>query len=292
MGLMSNWRRHLRGARGNAALALLALCGLGFHAGLAAADVPERCNRADPAFAPIADPVADPAMGHLLNMLSERMQDPEWQKHCHMPSFGTQESRAGGTRNFDKYDAYFLAAAWFWFQEIKGESLPSDIGRCARLMKTISWYESKVGYASGFTNREKNGALRFPLQAEGWVDTEDVMQVGNPADLPIHEKLEEMSSLNFANAQRIADLVPRGYTHRNISGAQSIFYGTAWFGYKYLTCGRVPGEAVRRYNGNTSIDAWNGRQHRDNYAESVTILFKTGVARSPASGEELILVKP
>lgn len=255
-------------------------------------DVADRCNRADPAFAPLADPLADPSMERLLRMLPERLRDAEWQKHCQMPSFGTQKASGRGTRDFDKYDNHFLAASWFWFHEIKGEATPYDIGRCARLMKTISWYESKIGYMSGFTNRTKGDGLRFPLQAAGFVDTEDVMQVGNPADLPIHEKLDEMILLKFANAKRMAAMVPRAYTHRNISGPQSIFYGTAWFGYKYLTCGRVPYDAVRRYNGNASIDGWNGKQHRVNYADSVTLLFETGVARSPASGDELVLVKP
>jgi len=276
----------------SAVIAVLAMCGIGCCPGQDAADLADRCNRDDPAFAPVSDPVADPAMQRLLLMLPDRLKDPEWQKHCRLPSFGTQVVPGRGTRDYDKYDQHFLAAAWFWFHEIKGESQPYDIGRCARLMKTISWYESKVGYASGFTNRKKDGVLRFPLQEAGFIDTEDVLQVGNPADLPIHEKLEEMTTLDFANAQRIAELIPRGYTHRNISGPQSIFYGTAWLGYKYLTCGRVPYEAARRYNGNTSVDAWNGKQHRENYADSVTILFKTGTARSPANGEEFILVKP
>jgi hypothetical protein len=101
-----------------------------------------------------------------------------------------------------------------------------------------------------------------------------------------------MIALHYINAKKIAKLVPETYTHRNISGLQSIFYGTGWFAYKYFTAGRVPREGVRRYNGNTSVDAWNGKQHRDNYVDSVTVLFKTGVARFSASGEELLLVKP
>ncbi len=258
----------------------------------AAPDVVERCNRDDPEFAPVADPVADEAMAHLLVVLPEQMKDPEWARLCRLPSFGVQAVRDRGARYYDKYDRYFLAASWFWYIQLKGQGTAEEVGRVAYLMKTMSWYESKLGYASGFTNRAKGDGLRFPLQAAGFVDTEDVMQVGNPADLPIHEKVEEMIALHYKSAKILAKMVPETYTHRNISGPQSIFYGTGWFAYKYLTAGRVPREGVRRYNGNTSVDAWNGKQHRDNYADSVTVLFKTGVARSPASGEELMLVKP
>ncbi|HEX3135881.1 MAG TPA: hypothetical protein VHX44_20125 [Planctomycetota bacterium] len=260
--------------------------------GQAAPDVVERCNRKDPAFAPVADPVADEAMAQLLMALPGQMADPEWARLCRLPSFGVQAVGARGARYFDKYDSHFVAASWFWYIQLKGQGTAEEVGRVAYLMKTMSWYESKIGYASGFTNRAKGDSLRFPLQAAGFVDTEDVMQVGNPADLPIHEKVEEMIALHYTNAKKIAKLVPETYTHRNISGLQSIFYGTGWFAYKYFTAGRVPREGVRRYNGNTSVDAWNGKQHRDNYVDSVTVLFKTGVARFSASGEELLLVKP
>lgn len=273
----------------------LTLCFLGsFASGFATeeAELPDRCNRADPAFTSIADPVADESMAQLLSLLPEQLKDPEWAQHCRLPSFGVQVVAGRGARHYDKYDQHFLAAAWFWYIQLKGEATAEEVGKVAYLMKSMSWYESKLGYASGFTNRERGGKLRFPLQAAGFVDTEDVMQVGNPADLPIHEKVEEMIALRYKSAKILAKQVPKTYTHRNISGAQSIFYGTGWFAYKYLTAGRVPREGVRRYNGNTSVDAWNGKEHRDNYADSVTLLFKTGVARSPASGEEQVLVKP
>ena len=255
-------------------------------------DVADRCNRADPAFAPVADPLADPAMERCLQQLVVQLADPQWAQLCRLPAFGVQPVRGTGARYYDKYDRHFLAAAAFWFMELKGEAQPSEVARLAYLMKVMSWYESKLGYASGFANKAKDGSRRFPLQAPGFIDTEDVMQVGNPADLPIHEKLEEMTVLEHGNAQRLADLVPRIYTHRNISGPQSIFYGTGWFAYKYVTCGRIPRAAVRRYNGNTAIGAWNGLPYCESYAECVSVLFKTGVARSPAGGDEMTLVQP
>lgn len=257
-----------------------------------APDVVDHCNRSDPSFMPITDPVADVALTARLRLLPERLRDPEWQRQCRLPAFGTQVVRGRGARSYDKYDQYFLAAAWFWVLEIDGRDHPQEVGQLAHLMKVMSWYESKVGYVSGFTNRMHGGQLRFPLQAPGFIDTEDVLQIGNPADLPIHEKVREMVALHYQDSQRVVELVPRTYTNRNISGPQSIFYGTGWFAYKYCTCGRSALEAIRRYNGNRAVDGWNGKPHRDNYVESVHVLFQTGVARSPASGAELLLVTP
>src|SRR3954471_3387821 len=162
----------------------LTMCLLGsFASGFATeeAELPDRCNRADPAFAPVDDPVADESMAHLLSLLPEQLKDPEWAQHCRLPSFGVQVVAGRGARHYDKYDQHFLAAAWFWYIQLKGKGTAEEVGKVAYLMKSMSWYESKIGYASGFTNREKAGKLRFPLQAAGFVDTEDVMQVGNPA---------------------------------------------------------------------------------------------------------------
>jgi hypothetical protein len=256
-----------------------------------APDVVDHCNRVDPAFALISDPVADDVMAGMLERLPGRLQDPVWAQHCRLPSFGVQVVRGRGARNYDKYDHHYLAAAWFWVREIDGQNHPEEIGPLAHVMKVMSYYESQIGYRSGFTNRERNGVLRFPLQHAGFVDTEDVMQVGNPADLPIHEKVREMLALHYRHSQLLTNLVPKEYTHRNISGPQSIFYGTGWFAYKYCSAGRKAREAIRRYNGNKTVDAWNGQAHRDNYAESVITLFSTGVARSPASGQSLQLVR-
>jgi hypothetical protein len=255
-----------------------------------APDVVDQCNRDDPAFVPINDPVADAAMSAMLQRLPAQLLDPLWAEHCRLPSFGAQVVRGRGARYYDKYDHHYLAAAWFWVWEIDGEHHPEEVGQLAHLMKVMSWYESQIGYRSGFTNHANTGMLRFPLQGAGFVDTEDVLQVGNPADLPIHEKVREMIALHFRDSQRLVEHIPRTYTHRNISGLQSIFYGTGWFAYKYCTTGRRPKDAIKRYNGNKSLDAWNGHEHRDNYADSVVDLFTTGVARSPASGLTLKLV--
>lgn len=251
----------------------------------------DNTNRSDPLFAPIDDPFADRIMAEQMANMPVLEEQILGLGRWPLPSFAPPHAGSDGRlRDYDRYDQQFLAAAWYWIRQIDEPRDPSHIADAAYLIKAIAWFESQVGYRSGFQNRRPNGGLRFPLQPAGFVDTEDVLQVGNPADLPIHEKVREMSHLLYTRSADSSALVPRTYTHRNITGPQSIFYGTGWLAYKYVTVRRSVWNSICRYNGNRRIDRWNAKEHRVNYADSVVDLFKTGIARNPGDGRSIPLV--
>ena len=253
--------------------------------------IEDNTNRSDPQFAPIVDAVADRMMAETMAGIAALKEQMSGLRRWPLPSFAppqaTTESRR---RDYDQYDQEFLAAAWYWAGQADAPRNPQHIADIAVFIKGIAWFESQVGYRSGFRNKRPDGSLRFPLQSSGFVDTEDVLQVGNPADLPIHEKVREMSRLLYTRSEDPSQLVPRTYTHRNISGSQSIFYGTGWLAYKYLTVKRDGRKAVSRYNGNRRVDSWNAKEHCLNYADSVVDLFNTGIARSPGDGRSVRLM--
>ena len=255
----------------------------------AAADVPDNTNREDVGFEPVTDPFAD-ILDHLI-----AGPLPHWNQ-CELPHYNEKWKGDGKSRQYNKYDAAFVGSVLWWLS-------PNGVGqdhmyhwecicKIAALVKAIAWQESHIGYSSGFSNRG-----RYPNQNKGWIDTEDVMQVGHPADLPIHKKVPEIYGA-FPETQTwarpdVEELgVPENYTYKNISGNQSIFYGVGWFFRKLqateLGCvcdDAALKEALVGYNGNTTPDAWNDRQHRYNYADSVWRLYDTGIYRSPSSGQ-------
>lgn len=190
---------------------------------------------------------------------------------CRMPEFDTTQYggnlTTAGTRQYNKYDKVFIAAVTWWVSScpaLKALNNCKCICKLARFMKVIAWQESQVGYGSGYN--PENPPPKF-------LDTEDVMQVANPreegGDLP-SGKMKELRSV-FGECVRALS-PPDGMTNYNISGEQSIFYGTGWFFRKMV----AKGASCENEDLFDAAEAYNGSPHKAKYRKAVKGVFETG----------------
>lgn len=238
---------------------------------------PDNTNRNESGFQLVSDPLADPAIKQALNMADNI--------DCVLPqydtSLNTYHNIDGKQRQYNKYDRYFIGSVTWWISKngINSNEMNTDecICKIAKILKAMAWDESKVGYFSGFS---KNGK---------WIDTEDVMQVGNPADRRPSEKMQDMNRRFGTNLKG----TPWELTNENITGPQSIFYGAGWFFNKLIKNNPSSGclcsdetlkRAIRDYNGNSNA-SYQGRPHYENYGDSIWKLYRGGEYVDPWHGQ-------
>ncbi len=235
-------------------------------------DVADNTNRDDPLFKHIADPLADAAMAASLTATAEY--------DCQLPQYDIESSKNPDDKKqrlYNKYDANFVAAvAWWVSEEGLDQTALNDedcICKLAAVLKAMAFQESYVGYGSGFRNPpEQQGGYRYPQQnttpsgkKDPWIDTEDVMQVGDPGDLLPHQKLAE---INTAYGKSIEG-TPEGLSFKNITGQQSIFYGAGWLLHKMEDGCNCSDKTIQ-----DGIQGYGPGPEK--YAKSVWTLYTTG----------------
>lgn len=243
-------------------------------------DRPDNTDRTKDGFKPVVDKGATDA---LIAGWDTYVAEDACNCCCEMPEFDTTQYgnliRSSGTRQYNKYDKVFIAAVTWWVSscpKLKALNNCKCICEVARLLKCMAWQESNVGYGSGY--------------GEPFLDTEDVMQVGFGDDGKIRkDKLPELKS-TFGDCVNTLS-PPDELDNRNISGEQSIFYGTGWFFRKMMVKGASCEandllDAAEAYNGNNKKDP-NGLPHKVNYKAAVKGVFETGKFHDPKSGKQM-----
>ena len=255
-------------------------------------DIEDNTNRNDPEFKFVSDRFVDLVfdnnlVGNYFNSLEVMQLTNNLVHNCSMPKFnGT--NREG--RDYDKYDYDIFHSLAFWTSQ-NGFNITSiansDTCLCkiAKIIKAIAMKESAMGYRSGFYDRND----KFPLQIgyrsnKKWIDTEDVMQVANKADGAILEKrnyaYERFQNTASPYIRPLSSPLPP-YSYTNITGRQSIFYGTMWFLTKLKELSNecscedaILKLAIRNYNGNIEKDSKTKQEKRNIYMNQVYDMVK------------------
>ena len=269
-------------------------------------DIEDNTNRNDPLFSFINDEFVNDAFNSFSLLPQKDPYDYIWLPdyaikpvdvyaiaaivECNLPKYEKDKTN----REYGKYDIYFIKSVYFWapvfgMEHFNSECSKECLCKIARLLKSMAWTESSLGYGSGFADKRR----KYPLQ-EGskkrWIDTEDVMQVAFSKDQTIHDKIyQEVMKYSpfktFMNSYRINGKpiqIPNDYSNLNISGEQSIFYGAMWFFYKMRelqkgnlrnNCLKCDDEtlknAVKNYNG--------GGDNR--YVDKVWKIFQSNIMK-------------
>lgn len=227
-------------------------------------DRPDKTDRTLEKFKPVADKGATDA---LIAGWDTYVAEEACNCCCEMPEFDTKQHgnliKTPGTRQYNKYDKVFIAAVTWWVSscpKLKALNNCKCICKVARLLKCMAWKESNVGYGSGY--------------GDPFTDTEDVMQVANPMemegklDLP-NAKMRELKNTFGECIDALSP--PSSMTNYNISGEQSIFYGTGWFFRKMM-----PGASCENEDLYDAAREYNGSPTKEAYRDTVKRLFETG----------------